>query len=58
MNTLLGGLSIIMIETIISIGLGIAVLGVFLVCTRLVHDSHIEELEAEKYRQAIKYNFP
>ena len=58
MNTILGGVSIIMIETILSIGAGIVIFGVLLLSTRFVYDSRMDEIETERYKQALKYNFP
>lgn len=57
-NTLLGGVSIIMIEIMLSIGVGIVAIGLFAVSCVLVRDKRMEKVETEKYRQAMKYNFP
>ena len=57
-NTLLRGVSIIMIETILSIGVGIAAIGLFVISSVIVRDKRMEKIETEKYRQAMKYNFP
>ena len=58
MNTILGGVSIIMIETILSIGLGVVVFGVLLLSTRFVYDSRLDEIETERYKEVMKYTFP
>jgi len=47
-----------MIETILSIGAGIVIFGVLLLSTRFVYDSRMDEIETERYKQALKYNFP
>jgi len=45
-----------MIDTIVSIVAGIVIFGVFFLSTRIVHDSRMDALEAERQRQAMKYH--
>jgi len=47
-----------MIETILSIGLGVVVFGVLLLSTRFVYDSRLDEIETERYKEVMKYTFP
>jgi len=47
-----------MIEIMLSIGVGIVAIGLFAVSCVLVRDKRMEKVETEKYRQAMKYNFP
>ena len=47
-----------MIEIIICVGVGVFLIGGFVLSSRAVFDDRMRAIEAEKYRQATKYHFP
>jgi len=58
LNTLLGGLSIIMIDIMFTVGFFLGVFVLLGICSRLAQDDSYAKFEAEKYRLELRHRIP